>query len=355
MLDEQSFREIVSGRRRGAGAMLARGLLRLAEVPYTAAVSWRNRRFDRAHGAVERVKVPVVSVGNLTTGGTGKTPMVKWIARYFARQGVKVALVSRGYGAATNGKNDEAMELEQSLPGVPHVQNPDRVAGAEEAIRGYGVQLVLLDDGFQHRRLARDLDIVLLDASAPFGYEHVFPRGMLREPVRGLERAHVACLTRADTIEAAARATVREQAGRLAPRAIWCEAVHAPSHLQNLAGQRQPIESLAGRRVAACCAIGNPAAFRHTLESQGAVIVYWREFPDHHAYSDTNCNELAAASEAAGAEVAVVTHKDLVKLPFDRLGNVPLWALVIEMQLAAGEQELERALQNVLQNNAATS
>lgn len=355
MLDEQSFREIVSGHRRGAGAMLARGVLRLAEVPYTAAVSWRNRRFDRAHGAVERVSVPVVSVGNLTMGGTGKTPMVKWISRYFAEQGVKVALVSRGYGAAEGGKNDEALELEQALPGVPHVQNPDRVAGAEEAIRRFASQLILLDDGFQHRRLARNLDIVLLDASAPFGFDHVFPRGMLREPARGLERAHVVCLTRADALGAQQRAAIRQQVAALAPDAVWCEAIHAPSHLRNLAGESRPIESLAGRRIAAFCAIGNPAAFRKTLEERGAEITCWREFPDHHAYSRADCEQLASAMDASGAEMAAVTHKDLVKLPFDTLGAVQLWALVIEMRLTIGEQELVRALHRVLQTHRATS
>jgi len=348
MLSEQSFREIVSGRRRGAAAALARGVLRLAEVPYTAAVDWRNRRFDRAHDTLERVCVPVVSVGNLTMGGTGKTPMVKWIARHFASQGVKVALVSRGYGAAAGTKNDEAMELALALPGVPHVQNADRVAGAEEAIRRFASQLILLDDGFQHRRLARDLDIVLLDASAPFGFEHVFPRGMLREPASGLERAHVVCLTRADAVEPSEREAIRLRVAQLAPRAVWCEAVHAPGELQNLPGERLPIESLAGRRIAAFCAIGNPAAYRRTLESQGAQIAFWREFPDHYAYSPTDCEELAQEIATAGAELAVVTHKDLVKLPFTVLGAAPLWALVIEMQLTAGEAALEESLRGVL-------
>jgi tetraacyldisaccharide 4'-kinase len=288
-------------------------------------------------------------------GGTGKTPMVKWIARHFIHQGVRVALVSRGYRAAAGGKNDEALELEQALPDVPHVQNPDRVAGAEEAIRRCGSQLILLDDGFQHRRLARDLDIVLLDATVPFGFGHVFPRGMLREPATGLERAHVVCLTRADAIDAKQRATIRQQVATLAPQADWCEAIHAPSQLQNRAGEQQPIESLAGRRIAAFCAIGNPAAFCHTLEAQGAQIVFWREFPDHHTYSPSDYDQLAAAIDSAGAELAVVTHKDLVKLPFDKLGAAPLCAFVIEMRLTVGEQELERALQRVLQTNHATS
>lgn len=348
MLDANAFREIVSGRRGGAGAAMARGVLRLAEVPYTAAVNWRNRRFDRAHTRVERVGVPVISVGNLTLGGTGKTPMVEWIARWFGEHGKRVGIVSRGYGSTDGRKNDEALELELALPGVPHVQNPDRVAASLAAIDQFGCDVIVLDDGFQHRRLARDLDVVLLDASAPFGYEHVFPRGMLREPIDGLERAGVVCLTRADLLEETQRAGIRKRVAELAPRAAWCEAAHVASGLINAAGQRESVESLAGRRIAAFCGIGNPAAFRRTLESAGGEIAWWREFPDHHAFSAEDREEIASGARAAGADLVVATRKDLVKLPVERIGERPLWALAIEMQLLAGQAELESALAKVL-------
>ena len=175
MVNPTSFRDLVSGRCRGAGASLLRGLLRLAEFPYATAARWRNRRYDTGRAEVLRVGVPVVSVGNLTVGGTGKTPLVRWIARWLVDRGVRVALVSRGYRATGGQPNDEARELAQLLPDVPHVQNPDRVAAAREAVGRFGCQAVLLDDGFQHRRLARDLDIVLLDALEPFGFDHVVP------------------------------------------------------------------------------------------------------------------------------------------------------------------------------------
>ena len=225
----------------------------------------------------------------------------------------------------------------------------------------FGCQLVLLDDGFQHRRLARDLDVVLLDASAPFGFEHVFPRGMLREPISALKRAHVVCLTRADLLDAAEREAIRQRVAELAPRAAWCEAAHAPHELRNAVGRTQPIAMLAGRRVAAFCGIGNPAAFHRTLEELGGGIAFWREFPDHHAYSTSDRAELSAAIGATDAELVVTTHKDLVKLPVDRLGDRPLWALAIEMQLLIGNSALESALNDVLatvtsiQNNIVTS
>jgi tetraacyldisaccharide 4'-kinase len=348
MVDPAHFREIVSGRRCGAGAAVARGLLRFAEAPYTAAVRLRNRHYDRDPAAAQRVRVPVVSVGNLTLGGTGKTPMVKWLAQWFGGQGLGVAIVSRGYGVAAGKHNDEALELAQALPKVPHVQNPDRVAGAGTAIDEFGSQIILLDDGFQHRRLARDLDIVLLDATEPFGFEHVFPRGMLREPATGLRRAGVVCLSRSDLLDAANRDLVRQRVAKLAPLAAWCEASHAPQGLLNSAGATQLLTALAGRRVAAFCGIGNPAAFRHALTQGGCEIVDWREFPDHHAYNDADREILDEAAAASNAEILVCTHKDLVKVPIEQLGGRPLWALTVEMKILVGKDAIEAALEKVI-------
>jgi tetraacyldisaccharide 4'-kinase len=341
MFDGSSFRDIVSERRRGVAPSLLRGLLRAAEVPYSLAVGWRNRRYDRGDAVVRSVRVPVISVGNLTLGGTGKTPMVKWLARRLTARGLRVAIVSRGYRADENGRNDEAMELAQSLPDVPHVQDPDRVAGAQHAIDQFGCQVVLLDDGFQHRRLARDLDIVLLDALEPFGYEHVFPRGMLREPLVGLRRAHVVCLSRACAAATDVREAIRRRVHELAPQAVWCEAMHAPTKLINASGESLPVAHLAGRRVAAFCGIGNPAGFRQTLAAAGAQIVAWREFPDHHAFAATDENELGNLVTRSDAELAVCTNKDLVKLRRDDLAGRPLWAIEIELQFRAGQSELE--------------
>ena len=347
MLDGTSFRDLVSGRRRGIGASLTRGLLRLAEVPYASAVRWRNRRYDRTPAAAHRVGVPVVSVGNLTLGGTGKTPLVKWLAHWFAQRGVKLAIVSRGYGTTAGRQNDEALELAQALPGVPHVQDPDRVAAARRAIEQFAGQLIVLDDGFQHRRLARDLDIVLVDATEPFGFEHVFPRGTLREPLDGLARAEVVCLSRADLLDPAGRERIRHRVAELAPRAAWCEAAHVPCELRNATGNAEPLSALAGRRVAAFCGIGNPAAFRHSLATAGCQIVSWREFPDHHPYAAADRAELESDIADSECELAVCTQKDLVKLPVDELAGRPLWALAIEIQILAGSEELEAALQRV--------
>jgi tetraacyldisaccharide 4'-kinase len=342
------FREIVSGRRRGGRAAALRGALRAAEVPYRLAVDWRNRRYDRGHAATYRVDVPVICVGNLTLGGTGKTPLVKWLVEWLCRRGVRPAIVSRGYGSGDQKHNDEALELAESLPGVPHVQNPDRVAAAERAIAEFGAQAIVLDDGFQHRRLDRDLDIVLLDALEPFGFDHVFPRGTLREPVAGLRRAHVVCLSRADIVTPAERRAIRLRVAELAPDAIWCECIHAASKLIDAAGRTAGLATLAGRRVLAFCGIGNPAGFRHTLCGTGCELVGWREFPDHHAFSEHDIAELHRTAVDRDAELVVSTHKDLVKLKRIELAGRPLWALRIEMQFLAGGETLEQKAAGIL-------
>jgi tetraacyldisaccharide 4'-kinase len=354
MIDPAEYREFVSGRRKGYRASAVRGLLRVAEAPYTLAVSWRNRRYDRERAAIRRVGVPVVSVGNLTLGGTGKTPLVKWIARWFRNRGISVAIVSRGYrsraeaGDSDAGYNDEALELQQSLPGVPHMQDPNRVAGAMRAVAEHLCEAVLLDDGFQHRRLARDLDIVLLDALEPFGFDHVFPRGTLREPVGELRRAQVVCLSRADAISDSERDVIRRRVAALAPNAAWCEATHAASGLMNAGGELRPLHELAGRRVAAFCGIGNPAGFRHTLDSTGCHIALWRVFPDHHAYTPENMASLGELAAASQAELAICTHKDLVKIRDAQIAGKPLWAVAIEIEFLRGQDAMEKALRAVL-------
>lgn len=342
------FREVVSGRRRGAKAAAQRLLLRLAETPYALAVRWRNRRYDRGRAVVQRVAVPVIGVGNLTLGGTGKTPLVEWLARWLRTRGIRVTIVSRGYGAEKGALNDEALELEQKLPDVPHVQNPNRVEAAQLAIEEFECQCILLDDAFQHRRIARDLDIVLLDALEPFGFEHVFPRGTLREPACGVRRAQIVALSRADMLSPDERQALRNRALRYAPDAQWMELAHAPRRYVNASGQEQSLESLRGNRVAAFCGIGNPAGFKHTLDRCGVELTGWREFPDHYGYQR---NDVAALETWAGEQdVAAVlcTCKDLVKLKVQQLGGRPLWAVSIELDLLAGQASLEARLDEIV-------
>ncbi|MCY2992045.1 MAG: tetraacyldisaccharide 4'-kinase [Planctomycetota bacterium] len=349
MWKPSEFRDLVSGRQRGLRATLLRGVLAAAETPYRWAVQLRNAAFDGGLRRVTRVQVPVVSVGNLSLGGTGKTPMVEWLANWFCQHGVHVVLISRGYRAGAGTLNDEALELAKRLPHVPHLQDPHRVRAAQQAIRDYACGLILLDDAFQHRRIARDLDIVLLDALEPFGWSHVFPRGTLREPLTGLARAQVVALSRSDAVDAATRESIRRKVAQLAPDAVWLELVHQPLTLVAADGRQAPLDTLAGRKVAAFCGVGNPAGFRLTVQACGYQLTDFREFPDHFAFADRDVAALeqwtAGLSDISGV---VCTNKDLAKINRLRLGPHPLWAVGIGVEIRHGRDGLEARLRALL-------
>ncbi len=344
--DAAAFRRLVDGSARGVGPAAARACLAALAAPYAAAVAARNAAYDAGLLAARPAPVPVVSIGNLTLGGTGKTPLVAWAARRLAAAGLRPAIVSRGYGAATGTRSDEAAELALVVPGVPHVADRDRLAGARAAAAA-GADCVVLDDGFQHRRLARDLDVVAVDATDPFGCDRLFPRGLLREPATGLARAGAIVLTRADTVTAARRREIRDRVAaerRAAPPVAWAEAEHRPVALRRWEDAPLPIDDIRGRRVVACAAIGNPAAFRATLESLGVDVVGFRTFPDHHAYGAADLAALAACAADARADVVITTLKDLVKVRHRDLGGVPVVALEIALVVREGEGELQAAV-----------
>jgi tetraacyldisaccharide 4'-kinase len=343
----EHFRALVSGRRRGLWPGLQRGGLALASVPYGVGVRLRNWLYDRGWKPSQRVPVPVVSVGNLTLGGTGKTPCVEYVARFYRERGLRVAILSRGYGSE-HGPNDEALVLEENLDDVPHYQGPDRVALAESAIEESESEVLVLDDGFQHRRLARDLDLVLLDATDPWGHGRLFPRGLLREPPRSLRRAGAVVLTRCDQVDDGPRRRLRDEAARLAPGVPVAETTHRPTALVNAERETTGLRLLAERPVAAFCGIGNPEAFRRTLAGMGAEPVAFRTFPDHHAYARADVEELRAWASRQATDCAVVTtQKDLVKLRLSQLSGRPLWALRISLHFEAGQDALDRRLEAV--------
>jgi tetraacyldisaccharide 4'-kinase len=346
------FRNLVTGRTRGVAAAAARFLLRAAGVPYAAAMRIRNASFRCGLLRVERAPLPVVSVGNLTLGGTGKTPMVAWVARRLRGEGIRVAIVSRGYGAAAGSRNDEARELELLLPDVPHLQHADRVAAARIAWEELDMQAVVLDDGFQHRRLHRDLDIVLLDALDPLR-GRVFPGGLLREPFAGLRRAHVVVLSRADAVDAGVRQAWRQRVARVAPSALWVEAAHRPQCLRNAAGQQRRPDHLQGQRVLAFCGIGNPQGFGHTLEALRCQVAHMETFPDHHPYQRSDLERLARLADAHRAEALVCTLKDLVKIEVRTIGGRPLWCVQIGIDILEGEAELDQRLRALIMNGVA--
>lgn len=340
----RAYHELISGRHRGPAAALARTVLRLLAWPYGGAVQLRNAYYDRRPTASWRPPVPVVSVGNLTTGGTGKTPLVAWLARWFQQRGVPVSILSRGYARRAGRPNDEALELARMLPDVPHLQHPDRRVIARQALEGRPRQVLLLDDGFQHRRLARDLDIVLLDALEPFGYGYLLPRGLLREPVASLRRADVIGLSRSDAVPPPQRETIRHRVQAAAPQALWIELVHQPRAWIGGDGIPRPLKLLRGAPVAAFCGLGNPGGFWRTLDRCGVEVVARQTFPDHCPYGPREQALLKQWAAQAPATHLVCTCKDLVKLPQPAIAGKPLYALEVAVEVVAHREELETRL-----------
>jgi tetraacyldisaccharide 4'-kinase len=342
------FHALIGGQRKGAWPALQRLGLWTLSLPYGLGVCLRNGAFDHGWRRCETAGLPVISVGNLTAGGTGKTPCVETVARFYRSLDLRVAILSRGYGAGA-GVNDEAMVLEQNLPDVPHLQGADRVALARIAVEELQSDVLVLDDAFQHRRLRRDLDLVLIDATNPWGHGYLLPRGLLREPVRSLKRAHVVMLTRCDLATPAALAEIRGRAKQLAPHAPVIETVHEPAAWQNTALTEVPVEALHGRPVAAFCGIGNPEGFRRTLDGLGLEVVAWRTFADHHPYVRADIEDLRRWARQQPADAALVTtQKDLVKINLERLGERELWALRIRLRVTSEQAAFEEKLRQVV-------
>ena len=343
----ETWNAIVRGERTGLSSRFARVGLRFVSVPYGVGVWTRNRLFDRGWKSVHRVPSPVVSIGNLTLGGTGKTPCVEYVAGFYRDLGLQVAILSRGYGVEA-GRNDEAMVLEENLPDVPHLQGANRVQLAMTAIEELESEILVLDDGFQHRRLHRDLDIVLVDATRPLHSERLFPGGTRREPIRELRRAGVLVLARVDQVSSESIADQREWLAKQCPQAVIVTATHAPRELVNATGETAVCEELRGKSVGAFCGIGNPTAFQRTLADLGANVQDFRVFPDHHAYSRADVEELRTwVNRLPNDAMIATTQKDFVKLRAPELGGRPLWAVRVGLRIVDGETALQNQLRAV--------
>ena len=342
------YRSLISGQARGLWPSLERDGLRLASVPYGWVVALRNQFYERGWKRSHRVPVAVVSVGNLTLGGTGKTPCVEYVSRFYRRQDLRVAILSRGYGSS-EGRNDEALVLEENLPDVPHMQGANRVGLARTAAEELESEVVILDDGFQHRRLKRDLDLVLVDATNPWGHGYLFPRGLLREPPRSLRRASMILLTRCDQVDEKTLGRIQDTIAGHAPNVPMALTMHRPTELWDSEQHAVPLQTLTARPVAAFCGIGNPDAFRRTLVDLGVEISAFRVFPDHHPYTRADVEELRGwAGRQANECVIVTTQKDLVKLRLAKLGGRALRALRICLHIEAGQETLHHKLLSVV-------
>ncbi|MCL2641040.1 MAG: tetraacyldisaccharide 4'-kinase [Phycisphaerales bacterium] len=320
---------------------------------YAVVIGLRNLAFDLRLLKQTKLPIPVISVGNITTGGTGKTPTVIMLVKELQKLGKKPAVLTRGYGARPGQKADEVLVIESECPGVPVVVNPNRVQGGREAIEKYQADVLVMDDGFQHRHLARDLNIVLVDVTEPMGIPGVLPRGTWREPPYNLKRANMIMLTRceqvSDQLADLAAGLLTEW---VSPQAIFQQRTAVVGlHDAN----DNPIPLIAGggaeaRNVIAFAGIANPRGFLNTVRSLGMRVSAACWFDDHHVYDPTvDFGPMRKLSQSRQIDAWLTTMKDWVKIreqvqsESQMGGEVPIWHVRIESRLRPHDHELLRA------------
>ncbi len=342
-------------------------LIPLASL-YGLAMKARSALYARGLLTQHTLPCRVISIGNLTVGGTGKTPVVIALATALRDRGRRVGVVSRGYKRSSvdaivevsdgqtvwgnpNETGDEPLLVAQRCPGVPVAVGTDRPSVGRHLIGRHRIDTLIMDDGYQHMALRRDMNILVLDAGAPFGNGHLLPRGRLREPLSAMARASAVLVTRAS--QGGPLGDLKAMVRSVAPAAPMWVTDFAPSALVQVGGSTTVEPSvLKGERVLAVSGIGQPDSFRRLLEAAGAVVADHCVFPDHHAYSREDLRRIEQAAEGAGAGRIVTTEKDAVKLaglvsspsPLEGEGRVrgDFWAVRIDLVWLEGREEWER-------------
>ena len=349
------FQELVSGKKSRVRDRILLALLRLLSHPYALVLRLRALGYGLGLLRSYRLPCPVISVGNLTLGGTGKTPMVAQLAAELIGRGRSVAVLSRGYGGTANGElvvvsdgksilvppersGDEPYLLAQKVPGLIVVIGADRYRAAQLALREFKPDLFILDDGFQHLRLQRDLDILLLDATRPLANGYTLPAGFLREPVSAAKRADLVVYTRCGADEP-----------QLFPEKPCCWTRHKISSVMPLGGGTPGgFEPLQGARITAFSGIASPGSFFDLLEGEGVSLTATISFPDHTSYGEDEIAAICRLKHASRSTLLVTTEKDAVKLaPFaDRIG--PCYLALLELSWRE-RAPLDAALEKLLQ------
>jgi tetraacyldisaccharide 4'-kinase len=366
--------DVIMGRREGTMAMLFGAFLQVCSYLFSGIVQlrlwlYRNRIFrDQPLGCL------VVVVGNLTVGGTGKTPIVEMFAKALRDRGRKVAILSRGYKSkapplwqkwwfwlnhtepppprvVSDGDKvlldselagDEPFMLARNLPGVVVLVDKDRVKAGAYAISRFGCDTLVLDDGFQYLPLKGRLNLLLVDKTNPFGNGFLLPRGVLREPIKHLQRASYVFLTKSKGVrDEELEAMIR----RFNPAAEIIECAHKPRYLQLLGnGERLPLAALAGRKIGAFSGIAAPESFEAFLRDTGAKLGYTRRFLDHYRFTSEDLTEVFAEAQAAGVTMMITTEKDAVRLAATEKFPLPVYYLRLEIEILRGAADFQEAV-----------
>ncbi len=378
---EQYFIEIIRERRKAPFDSFVKGLLFVASRFYLRAINTRIWLYDNRVIRNRAIGCLVVSIGNLTCGGTGKTPIVEIFARTLSQKGRKVAVLSRGYRSrdkrgffeklrkrlfskkmevpprvVSDGKNllhdsitagDEPYMLASNLKNVAVLVDKDRVKSGLYAIDEFGTDVLILDDGFQYLRLKAHINIVLVDSTSPFDNHHVLPRGLMREPIEHLLRADYVFLTKSDGSPRLRH--LKEFIRKHNHRAEIIECCHKPKYLEDVfdRGKRFPLETLQGKKLASISAIANPASFEGFLEDLGGELVLKRHYADHHRYRQQEMIDFINDAKAAGADLIVTTEKDAVRMPRLDRRDIDIQFLRVEIDILSGRENFDQCISRI--------
>ena len=337
------FVSLMKDERSGTVDAVIKVLLKVLSFVYTVAVNIVDRAYKAGIRRKYRVRVPVVSVGNITLGGTGKTPFTIFLADHFLNKGMNPAVLTRGYG------KDESRMLRDELPDVPVIVGQDRVKSARWAIE-QGRDVLILDDGFQHRRIARDLDVLMLDSVSLFGNGSLFPRGVLREPVSSLERADIIALTKVDRVGVDRRNDILQRLRDLAPGKPVILTRHRPSCIIDVTGAAYSAESVVGDKVMLVSGIVDPDYLAFLVKKLGAEVVARMDYTDHHRYTQWDVKEMISKYAESGAEKIIITKKDHVKIKDLDISRVEdkLFVLDVVIDIVEGKEKLIAGLNSVI-------
>ncbi len=377
---EQYFLDLMAGRRTNWYDLAFQDVLFVASRFYRMVTQFRIWMYDKRVIRNHALGCLVVSIGNLSCGGTGKTPVVEVFARTLSAKGRKVAILSRGYRSkkrsllyrltmmfrqqkielppkiVSDGRNlllesdyagDEPYMLATNLPNVAVLVDKDRVKSGLYAVDQYQTDVIILDDGFQYLMLKPHINIVLVDSTDPFGNGHVLPRGILREPIKNIRRADYIFLTKSDGSPKLRH--LKRFLRRHTRRAEIIECCHRPQYLVELftGGRQFPLDKLKGAKIAALSGIASPRGFEKFLEELGGELMTTLHYADHHRYTQQEIIDFVNQAKAAGADFIVTTEKDAVRIPrLDRC-DVPLFFLRIQIDILSGRESFDQCISRI--------
>ncbi len=359
-LNQEVYRKLISGQTRGFGAALLCFFLGAAAKLYAVIIALRNLAYSKGWLKAYIAGVPVISIGNITTGGTGKTPLVIWLCKFLQQKQFRCAILTRGYKTHTQirgtsdkrraTKIDEPAILAESCPQAKIIVNPDRIAAARQAVERFGANVLIMDDGFQHRRLARDLDIVTIDATSPLGYGKMLPAGLLREPVVALKRADAVVITRCNQVGENELDELEKKLRLLNSDMTIARSMHRPVYAKSTDGRKIKIDELKDKRILAFCGIANPDAFFNTVNELGCDIVGSKIYDDHYQYTDGCLADIYEQAANSKADFVLTTQKDWTKIapltPIKK--DIPLAYLAIELKFISGEDKITQLIEDAL-------